>query len=76
MNDAFQHASALELPQLLREHLLCYARDGPLQLRESEHPASEEIEQDLELPAAVEDTDGPLDADRCGVRRVCLLTHG
>jgi hypothetical protein len=76
MNYSPQHAVTLKLPQLLRKHLLRDTGDGSLEIREPKHLAAEEMEQDHEVPSALEDADGPVDAGRGGIRRVRVVTHG
>ena len=68
MNNPADDAGDLELSKLLREHLLRYPWDRALPVRETQDVAPEEMEQDLELPASVENLDDVLDASS-GCRR-------
>src|SRR5258706_4061361 len=65
----------LHLPELLDEHLLGDSRDRPFQVREAQHLASEEMEQDHQLPAAPQNLEGILDASgRRSRRQIITLT--
>jgi len=69
VNDPADDAGGFQLAQLLREHLLRDARDRSFQVREAQDLAPEEMKQDLELPAPLEDLDDVLDASSGGGRR-------
>jgi hypothetical protein len=65
-------AVGFHLPELLDEHLLRDRRDRPFQIREAQHFASEEMEQDHQLPAALQDLESILDALGSVIRRQIL----
>ena len=58
MHDPPDHAIALQLSELLREHLLGNGRYRSLEIREPEHVAAEEMKQNYQFPAASEAADG------------------
>lgn len=58
---ALDHPVDFECSQLLDEHLLCDAGDGPLQIREAAWPLDEQMMEDQQLPPAFDHPDGPLD---------------
>jgi hypothetical protein len=72
VDDAPDDAVELHLPELLNEHLLRDRRDRPFQVREAQHLASEEMEQDQQLPAALQNFEGILDASGPSSRRRIL----
>src|SRR5256885_540118 len=62
-------AIVLQLAQLLREHLLRDFRDCALQVGEAQYPATEQVKQDQQLPAAFEEFEGVFYTLRSGNRR-------
>ncbi len=54
MHDPANNAVALQLPQLLDQHLLGNRGDGSLELREAHQLAVEQLEKDDKLPAPFE----------------------
>jgi len=54
MHDPANNTIALQLPQLLDQHLLGNRRDGPLKLREAHELAAEQLEKNDKLPAPFE----------------------
>ena len=61
MDDSSNDAIDLHLAKLLDEHLLRDRGNRPLKLREAEHLAAEEMKQDQQLPATLQDPEGVLD---------------
>ncbi len=51
--DPPDNAVALQLAELLDQHLLRDRRDSPLELGEAKHLATEQVEEDYQLPAAL-----------------------
>jgi len=76
MNDPSHHAVALQLPELLREHLLRDVGNRAFEVRESEHLAAEEKKEDHQFPASPEARDGLIDSDGRRVGCAFRLTHG
>ena len=77
IDGAADDAVALELAELLDQHLLRDGRDRSLQLREAQDAAREEVEDDHHLPAPLQDAERALDAARRHVGRdVFELTCG
>ena len=70
MHGSHDHAVGFEVPQLLRQHLLGDLRNRALQIREAQHLAAEEVKQDQQFPAAVDELQRLLDAFRRRERRV------
>jgi hypothetical protein len=68
-------AVPLQLPKLLGQHLLRDAGNGALEVGEAQRPAAKEMEQDDQLPATLQPSDGLLDPGGSRRRRVCALTH-
>jgi hypothetical protein len=62
MYNAANDPVRLHLPKLLDQHLLRDRRNGSLQLGKSQKISAKEMEQDQQLPAALEDLEGLLDA--------------
>ncbi len=58
MNDAANDAVLFHLSELLDEHLLRNSRNGSLKLRKPQHGSPEEMKQDYQLPAALENSEG------------------
>jgi hypothetical protein len=48
------HAVGFHLPQLLDEHFLRNSWDSPLQLREAQHCSTEQVKENDQLPAALQ----------------------
>ena len=69
MDDAANDAVTFHLTQLLDEHLLRDAGYRPLQLRETQHVAAEEPEQDQKLPPALQELERFFDVIRGRLRR-------
>jgi len=65
MDDSSNDAIDLHLAKLLDEHLLGDRRNRPLQLREAKHLAAEEMKQDQQFPATLQDPEGVLDTLSC-----------
>jgi len=61
VHDAPDDPVALHLAELLDQHLLRDARDRPFQLREAQHLAAEQVKEDHQLPAALQELQGLLD---------------
>jgi len=76
MNNPPHHAVALQLPELLREHLLRDVGNRAFEVRESEDVAAEEMKEDHQFPASSEARDGLLDGDRRRLGCALRLTHG
>jgi hypothetical protein len=76
VHSARDDAVALQLPKLLRQHLLRDARNRALEVGEAQRLAAEEMEEDDELPATIQPSDGLLDPGGSRRGRVCALTHG
>ncbi len=77
VNDARNDAIALELAQLLDQHLLRDTGNGPLEIGEASHLSAEELKQDDELPAPLKHLDDVLQTLRSHLRRVSnTLTSG
>ena len=71
------HPVALQLAQLLDQHLLRDTRDRPLQLGKAQYRAGEQLEDDHHLPPAFENLECGLDARGRHVGRyVSQLTRG
>jgi hypothetical protein len=76
VHDALDDSVVLELAKLLDEHLLRDGRDRALELGEPKRPASEQVEQDDELPPTFEHPYRDLDSGGGGERCMCVvLTH-
>jgi hypothetical protein len=50
MHGSGDDAVSLQAAQLLDQHLLRNARNGPFKLAEAQRPLAKELEQDRELP--------------------------
>jgi hypothetical protein len=74
MNEAPDDAIAFHLTQLLNQHLFRHGRYGTSQLGESSDLAAEQVKQDHEFPATLEDPHHVFDAFRRGRLGVFLLT--
>src|ERR1700692_3776792 len=61
MDDASHDPIGFHLAKLLNEHLLRNRGNGSLQIREAEHVAVEEMKQDQQLPASLQNLEGVLD---------------
>ena len=70
VDDSPDDSIDFQLAKLLREHLLGNRRNRAFQLGESQHLAAEEMKQDQQLPAALDELEGVLDAVRGRDRRV------
>jgi hypothetical protein len=70
VDDAPNDSIDLQLAELLREHFLGNRRHRAFQLGESQDLAAEEMKQDQQLPATLDELEGVLDAVRCRDRRV------
>jgi hypothetical protein len=78
VRDPSHHAVSLHLPELLAQHLLRYGGYRSLQLREALDLASEELEQDHQLPPTLEELQCCLDTLRRrypGVRHTVASRH-
>ena len=64
-DDSSNDAIDLHLAKLLDEHFLRDRGNRPLQLREAEQLAAEEMKQDQQLPATLQDPEGVLDTLSC-----------
>src|SRR4029450_5928760 len=64
VHSAVDDAVALELAELLDQHLLRHARNSFLQFGETQGAASEEMEHHHHLPAPLQHAERPLDAAR------------
>jgi len=64
MDDSSNDPIALHLAKLLDEHLLRDRGNRTLQLREAEDLAAEEVKQDQQLPATLQEPEGILDTLR------------
>jgi len=67
------NAVAFHLPKLLDQHLLRDRGDGPLKIGETKHLAAEQIEEDDQLPAALQKLESLLNTAGGGDRRVFVL---
>jgi hypothetical protein len=76
MHDPPHYAVALQLPELLGEHLLRDLGNRALEVRESEHLAAEEVKEDHQFPASSDASDSLINASRRRFRGVWQLTHG
>ena len=74
MHDASNNTVGLELPQLLREHLLRGRWDCAFESREAQNSAAEQTKQDFQLPASADHLQRLLDPVRCGRRSPRFLT--
>jgi len=61
VHNARHDAVSLQLPKLLGQHLLRDARNRALEVGETERLAAKEMEEDDELPATIQPSDGLLD---------------
>jgi len=64
VHNARNDAVPLQLPKLLGQHLLRDARNRALQVGEAQRLAAKEMEEDDELPAPIQPSDGVLDSSR------------
>jgi hypothetical protein len=76
VHNARDDAVALQLPKLLGQHLLRDARNRALEVGEAQRLAAKEMEEDDELPATIQPSDGLLNPGGSRRGRVCALTHG
>ena len=76
VHNARDDAVPLQLPKLLGQHLLRDARNRALEVGEAQRLAAKEMEEDDELPATIQLSDGLLDPGGSRRGRVCALTHG
>jgi hypothetical protein len=75
VDDASDDSIGFHLAKLLDEHLLGNCRDRPFQIREAQHLAAEEVKQDHQLPAPLQNLERILDASGRRTRRqIRLLT--
>ena len=70
VDDSPHHAVVFHLAKLLDQHLLGNCGNGPLQLRESQDVPAEQMEEDQELPPALEDLERLLHVPRGGDGRI------
>src|SRR6476646_4039491 len=75
MHDAANDPIALHLTQLLDQHFLRVGRNRPLEIGEAQQLAAEEMEQDHQLPAALQHLEGLFDALSRRSGRVFDLTQ-
>jgi hypothetical protein len=75
VDDPPDNAVALQLPELLDQHLLRDRGYCPIKIRKAKHPPAEEMEENHQVPAALQKLESLLNAARGGGRRVfvCLL---
>jgi len=73
MDDPLNDAVVLQLPELLNQHLLRDRRYGPLKIGETKHLPAEQMEENHQLPAALQKLEGLLNAAGGGRRRVFVL---
>jgi hypothetical protein len=73
VDDPPDNAVALQLPELLDQHLLRDRGDGPLKIGEAKHLAAEQMEENHKLPAALQKLERLLNAARGGGWRVLVL---
>lgn len=71
VDESTDDSMLFQLAQLLNQHLLRNRRDRPFQVGKAQHLAAEQMEQDDELPPAVENLERALDALGSRYRRVC-----
>ena len=76
VHDARDDAVFLQLPKLLGQHLLRDARNRALEVGEAQRLAAKQMEEDDQLPATLQPSDGLLDPGGSRRGRVCALTHG
>jgi len=69
MDDPADDAVGFHLAKLLDEHLLGNGGNRSTELREAQHVATEEMKQDHQLPAALENLESVFNATRGGSRR-------
>ena len=75
VDDTTDDAIALQLPQLLDQHFLRDRGDGPLKIGEAKHLDAEQVEENDELPAALQELERLLNAGRSsGGRMFAPLT--
>jgi hypothetical protein len=71
------NAVALQLPELLDQHLLRDRRDGALKIGEAKHLPAKQMEENHQLPTALQELERLLNATRGGDWRVfAFLTRG
>jgi hypothetical protein len=76
VDDPPDNAVALQLPELLDQHLLRDRRDGALKIGEAKHLPTKQMEENNQLPAALQRLESLLNAARSsGWRVFCLLTR-
>ncbi len=75
MDRARDDAVALQLTQLLSEHLLRDTGNRTFQIGEALGSSAEEMKEDHQLPTPFEHLEGLLDPARRRCWRVHLLTH-
>jgi hypothetical protein len=73
VDDPPDNAVALQLSELLDQHLLRDRRYGPLKFGEAKHLAAEQMEEDHQLPTAFKKLERLLNAAR-GVAGVYLFS--
>lgn len=73
MNEALDDSVLLELSKLLDQHLLRDGRDGAFEVGETEGLPAEQVKEDHQIPAALEDLGGVLDAAGGRRRRVMVM---
>jgi hypothetical protein len=76
VHNARHDAVPLQLPKLLGQHLLRDARNRALEVGEAQRLTAKEMEEDDELPATIQLSNGLLDPSGGRRGRVCALTHG
>jgi hypothetical protein len=73
VDDPLDNAVALQLPELLDQHLLRDRRDGPLKIGEAKYLPAEQVEENHKLPATFQELERLLNASRGGGWRVFVL---
>ena len=73
VDDPPDNAIALQLPELLDQHLLRHGRYRSLKIGKAKHLSAEEMEENDQLPAAFQKLESLLNAGRGRGRRVLVL---
>jgi len=76
VNETSYYAVAFHVTQLLNQHLFGHCRDRTAQLRKPAHVPTEQMEEDHELPSALENSQYFLDTFRGGGLAMLTLTFG